>query len=283
MNDVHPDDRQQVQHALASVKAGEVAQFEYRIIRPLDGAIRWLRDTSFPIPHAAGAVSRIGGITEDLTREDVSQAYIVSASATGARKLAGLVRALGHRVRTFEGASAFLDMAAVLAPGCVLLDLRKRREEGLSVPRELKARSIALPVIAIDAAGAAAAVAVTAMKAGAMDYITAGDEASLRTALAGAMAECQGAVRPTKRDESAGARIAKLTPRERDVLAGLIDGGTNKVIAQKLGISPRTVELHRSQVMSRLDASSLTELLQIALAAGMTPSSGDGKGARRPT
>jgi len=102
------------------------------------------------------------------------------------------------------------------------------------------------------------------MKAGAVDYLTLTDEASLRATLANAMAECLGTVRPTTRDDNAGARIARLTPREREVLVGLVDGGTNKSIGKKLGISPRTVELHRSQVMNRLNASSLTELLQIA-------------------
>jgi FixJ family two-component response regulator len=75
-------------------------------------------------------------------------------------------------------------------------------------------------------------------------------------------------------DENAGARVARLTAREREVLVGLIEGGTNKSMAQKLGISPRTVELHRAHVMNRLNANSLTELLQVALAAGIAPSAG---------
>ena len=283
LKDVHPDDRRQVEHALATVKAGEVAQFEYRIVRPTDGMIRRLRDTSFPIPDDEGAVTRIGGITEDLTQEDVRQVYLISARANEARKLGSLVRGLGYRVRTFDSASAFLDIAAVLAPGCVLVDLRKAANEGLSVPRELKARSIALPTITLDAPGADATAVVAAMKAGATDYIMLTDEASLRVTLGTAVAECHGAVRPTTRDENAGARVARLTPREREVLVGLIDGGTNKIIGQKLGISPRTVELHRAQVMSRLDASSLTELLQIALAAGITPSVDVGREQRRAT
>ena len=279
---VHPDDRAQVEHALGAVEAGEVAQFRYRIIRPADGAIRWLRDTAFPISDAA-AVTRIGGITEDLTQEDMSQVYVVGASAAEARGLGRLVRELGHRARVFETTSAFLDIAAVLAPGCVLLDLRKRRGEVLLVPRELKARSIPLPVIALDAPGADAEAAVAAMKAGAIDYVIARDETSLRLKLAGAMAECNSPVRPTTRDESAAARVAKLTPREREVLVGLVEGGTNKIIGQKLGISPRTVELHRSQVMSRLNVSSLTELLQVALAAGITPAPNGGSHPREPT
>lgn len=276
MKDVHADDRRQVEHALASVKTGEAVQFEYRIVRPADGAIRWLRDTSFPIPDDNGAVTRIGGITEDLTREDVRQAYIVSTRAAETRNLASLVRELGYRARTFESAAAFLDIAAVLAPGCVLVDLRRARDDGLSVPRELKARSITLPAITLGAAGADAAAAVAAMKTGAVDYITVGDDATLRQELGRAMAECHGALRPTTRDENAGARVARLTSREREVLVGLVDGGTNKIIGQALGISPRTVELHRAQVMSRLNANSLTELLQIALAAGISPTSTHG-------
>ena len=271
MKDVHPDDRSQVEHALASVAAGEVAQFEYRLIRPRDGALRWLRDTSFPIPNEDGVVTRIGGITEDLTQADIRHVYIVSGRVAEARKLAAVVRALGYRARVFDSVPAFLDVAAVLAPGCVVLDLRTGKDEGLSIPRELRARSITLPTLVLDAAGADVTTAVAAMKAGAVDYVLFQDEASLREALARALVECQGNSRPAKRDESAGARLARLTQREREVLVGLVDGGTNKVIAQKLGISPRTVELHRAQVMNRLNAGSLTELLQIALAAGMTP------------
>jgi len=268
---VHADDRAQVERALESVRAGEVEQFEYRICRIADGAIRWLRDTSFPIRNEHGEVTRIGGITEDLTQENINQVYIVSASPAEARRLSGIVRDLGHRARSFGTIPAFLDIAAVLAPGCVLLDLRKRRQEGLTVPRELKARSLPLPLIALDAPGVDAEAAVAAMKAGATDYVVARDEVSLRLKLASAMAECRGSVRPIRRDESASARVAKLTSREREVLVGLVEGGTNKVIAQKLGISPRTVELHRSQVMNRLNAGTLTELLQIALAAGIAP------------
>lgn len=269
LDDVHPEDRAQVEHALETVKAGEVAQFEYRIVRPADGAVRLLRETSFPILDEHGAPGRIGGITEDLTQEDVRQVYLVCGRAAEARQLAGLIRAAGYRIRTFASGADFLDVAPVLSPGCVLVDLRRAPDDGLAVPRELKARAIALPVVALDSPAAAVGMAVSAMKAGAADYLVVADLGELRPRLDHAIAESLGAARRPARDESASARISALTPREREVLAGLVDGGTNKSIANKLGISPRTVELHRAHVMNRLNANNLTELLQTALAAGL--------------
>lgn len=269
IEDVHPEDRQQVEHGLATVMTGEVAQFECRIVRPVDGTIRALRGTTFPILDESGAVVRIGGITEDLTSEDVRQVYIVCTSAAEARQLAAIVRAMGYRARTFSSASAFLELASVLAPGCLLVDLRHGRGEALSIPRELKARSIFLPAVAFDADGADVGAAVAAMKSGAVDYVIRSDEQALRTSLAEAMALCRSTVGPNIRKDTASARISRLTARERDVLTGLIDGGTNKSIGKKLGISPRTVEMHRAQVMNRLNARSLPDLIQIALGAGL--------------
>ena len=282
LENVHPDDRPGVVRALDAVKTGDVEQYEYRIIRPEDRSVRWLRDTSFPIRDDHGAITRIGGIAEDLTQQDSRQVYIVSPRASEARRLSRVARTLDDRARIFESASAFLDIAPVLAPGCVLVDLRKGRDEGLSIARELKARSIALPAVAVDDPGAGAEAAVAAMKAGFVDYVMLGEEAVLGDRLGAALAECHATVRPASRDEEASAHIARLTPREREVLVGLVDGGTNKLIAQALGISPRTVELHRAQVMNKLGASSLTELVQVALAAGVSPSGASAK-ARKST
>lgn len=282
MKGAHPDDRAGVLRAFDSVKGGEVTQYEYRIVRAPDDGVRWLRDTSFPIRDDHGAITRIGGIAEDLTKEDSRQVYIVSVMGSTARRLAGLVRAVGYHARIFDSAAVFLDIAPVLAAGCVLVDLRKQRDDGLSIPRELKARSIALPTIALDDRTAGAEAAVTAMKAGAVDFILARDEPLLQAKLAAVLAECQAAFRPATRNEEASAQIGRLTAREREVLVGLVDGGTNKVIAQGLGISPRTVEVHRAQVMTKLGADSLTEVGQIALAAGIAPS-GTALKARKPT
>ena len=159
----------------------------------------------------------------------------------------------------------------MLAPGCVLVDVRGSRLKNLSIARELKARSIGLPAIVLDGPDAEIASAVAAMKAGAIDYLMVTDDELFRSLLTSAMAECQGSARPATRDEKAASLVARLTSREREVLFHLVGGGTNKSIGHKLGISPRTVELHRAQVMHRLNASSLTELLQVALAAGLAP------------
>ena len=214
-----------------------------------------------------------GGIAEDVSPEDERQIYVVSVNAAEARRLVALVRSVGYRARIFESASAFLDIAPVLAPGCVLVDARGSRLKNLSIARELKARSIVLLTTVLDGPSADIASAVAAMKAGAIDYLTVTEDEVLRSMLANAIAECHGSTRPATRDEKTASRVARLTPREREVLILLVEGGTNKTIGQKLGISPRTVELHRAQVMPRLDASSLTELLQIALAAGLAPHS----------
>ena len=97
------------------------------------------------------------------------------------------------------------------------------------------------------------------------------------------MAVCHGASRPTLRDDNAGARVDRLTPRERQLPSGLVQGGTDKSTAQKLGISPRTVELHRPQVMIRLNASTSTELRHSATAAGLAPFVRERREQRNPT
>jgi PAS domain S-box-containing protein len=268
---VHPDDLGRVRRALRSVENGDVAQVEYRITRPSDGELRWLRGTSFPICDSGGAVVRIGGIAEDLTRHDGKQVYIVGASSAEQRRLAALIRGLGLRARAFSETEAFLNIAPFLAPGCVLIDLRGLPGDAGTIALELRARSIPLKTIVIGPVDGEIATAVESMKSGAADYlqppVTEGD---LKAALAMITTESRGLPEEAAGDEAA-ARLARLSTREREVLNGLLEGGTNKAIALKLGISPRTVELHRGQIMSKLNASSLAELLQLAMTGGLRP------------
>jgi PAS domain S-box-containing protein len=266
---VHPDDVGRVRRALGSVQKGDVAQIEYRISRPCDGELRWLRDTSFPIRDADGEVIRIGGIAEDLTRHDGKQVYIVGSSSAEARRLARMTRELGLRVRAFSEPEEFLDIAPFLAPGCVLVDLRRSVRDAVSIAVELRARCIPLKAVVIGRDDGDVATAVRVMKAGAADYLQPPvTEEALRAALASITVDARTPPEEAASDEAA-ARMARLSAREREVLNGLVEGGTNKTIAVKLAISPRTVELHRAQIMAKLDASNLAELLQLALTAGL--------------
>lgn len=228
-------------------------------------------ETSFPIRDAQGEVVRIGGIAEVLTRHDGKQVYLVGSWRAEERRLRRLLRAAGLRVRTFTSADAFLEIAPFLGPGCVLVDLRRAKRATAMITRELRARSIPLKAVLIGPDDGGVAVAVDAMKSGAADYLQApvADEA-LMASLASIAPEA-GVVCDEGAVDGAAARLARLTSREREVLDGLVGGGTNKSIALHLGLSPRTVELHRGQIMAKLGAANLVELLQMALNAGLRP------------
>jgi PAS domain S-box-containing protein len=284
LDGIHPDDRNRVRAWYDAAVGGESRPVEYRIVRR-DGVTRWLRDTAFPIRDEGGRIVWIGGMAEDLTRDDVTQVYLVAAQDAEGRRLSRMLRELGFRVRAFSDPDQFLDVSGVLAPGCVVVDLRRARRAALRIPRELRARSVALPVVAIGPRDAGIPHVVETMKTGALDYlIDPPTSENLRVAIVEAMAAPQDAEGSEAADDlAAAARVARLTPREHEVLVGLVAGGTNKSIALDLGISPRTVELHRAQAMSRLNVTSLTELLQVALRAGIQAPDPAARRSRNPT
>ena len=146
--------------------------------------------------------------------------------------------------------------------------------DGLEVQQELIASGIAMPVIVLTGHGDIS-IAVRAMKAGAIDFIEKPfEKATLLDAIEIAFAQLADQEGRTQRAHDAGVVIAGLTDRERDVLEGLVQGLPNKTIAYDLGISPRTVEVHRANVMTKLGVRSLSEALRIAFAAGL----GSGEG-----
>ena len=193
--------------------------------------------------------------------------YLVDDDEAIRRSAGFMLRTSGHKVETFESGDVFLKAAGGLPPGCVLLDIRMPGTDGMEVQRQLNAQGVAMPVVIMTGHGDIN-LAVRAMKAGAVDFIEKPfEKAVLMSALDQAWQRLERSDRRLVRAEEAAVRLQALTPRERDVLDGLVEGLPNKTIAYDLGISPRTVEIHRANLMAKLEVKSLSEALRIAFAA----------------
>jgi two-component system, LuxR family, response regulator FixJ len=184
------------------------------------------------------------------------------------RSASFMLRTSGYLVKTYASGVELLKSAGDLA-GCILLDIRMPEMDGLEVQKALKERGVLLPVIVITGHGDVN-LAVQAMKAGAVDFI---EKPFEKTVLIGAIDEGFARIEESGRRhahaEEAKVRLEPLTGRELDVLRGLVRGHPNKTIAYDLGISPRTVEIHRANLMNKLGVASLSEALRIAFAAGL--------------
>lgn len=197
--------------------------------------------------------------------------YIVDDDDAVRDSLSVLLEAVGHRVRKFGLARDFLDAAPTLPSGCVIVDIRMPEMDGLELQRALNEQALDFVVIVITGHGDVP-LAVRAMKAGALDFIE--KPFATPTILASVEAALSRLESVEERDPVAEAALAKLellSPREREVLEGLLAGLPNKTIAYDLAISPRTVEIHRARVMDKMGARSLSELIRCALAAGLQP------------
>lgn len=180
-----------------------------------------------------------------------------------------MLRHAGFTVKTYADGVIFLEGAQQAELGCILLDVQMPHMDGLEVQQRLNDLGISLPVIVLTGHGDVE-VAVKAMKAGAVDFVEKPYEKQmLVTALTRAFERLDARSHKDVLTDEAKGRIERLTPRERDVLGGLVDGFTNKMIAETLDISPRTVEIHRANLMEKLDAPSLSSVLRIAFAAGV--------------
>lgn len=198
--------------------------------------------------------------------------HVVDDEAAVRRALVLLLGAEGYAVRSHADGEAFLAAAAAQPEaGCVLLDLRLPGMDGLAVHRAMVQRRLLHPVILITGHGDVA-IAVRAMKAGVCDFIEKPFSADdILRAVAAALDQGGAAEAAAREAAEAAARIATLSARETEVLRALVAGRQNKVIAQDLGISPRTVEIHRGNLMSKLRVRSLPEAVRLALSAGMKP------------
>ena len=184
------------------------------------------------------------------------------------RRSAGLMlKILGYHVQTYESGVELLKHAGELRQGCILLDIRMPGMDGLEVQHALHEKGITLPVIIITG-HVDVSLAVRAMKAGAVDFIEKPfEKETLKSSLDEGFRRLSHKEVTGERRKDAEVRLQALTPRERDVLNGLAHGLPNKTIAYDLGISPRTVEIHRANLMTKLSVRSLSEALRIAFAA----------------
>jgi len=197
--------------------------------------------------------------------------YVVDDDEAVRESLAALLQAKSYTVQTFALARDFLDATPTLRPGCLVADIRMPGMDGLELQQRLTERAFNFPLIVITGHGDVP-LAVRAMKVGAVDFIEkpfAAEAilASIETALAQFALSGEGDMLAA----AAASRLALLSPREREVLQGLLAGLPNKSIAYDLAISPRTVEIHRARVMDKMGARSLSELIRMSLAAGLRP------------
>ena len=180
-----------------------------------------------------------------------------------------LLDTAGIASQAYESAVRFLETAAGgLAPGCVLTDVRMPEMSGLELIRRLKAMGVAHPVIVITGHGDLP-LAVEAIRAGVVDFIEKPfDDETLLRAVRLAMASAAQSSEFSAEHRRFADTLATLSPRETDVLRGVLAGKANKIIAYDLGISPRTVEVYRANVMTKTGASGLSELVRMSLLAG---------------
>ena len=185
------------------------------------------------------------------------------------RSVSFTLRTSGYLVKTYSSGVEFLKEAGQVPPGCVLLDVRMPGMDGFEVQRALKENGVLLPVVVMTAHGDVN-IAVPAMKQGAADFIEKPfEKASLLSAIDAGLDRLDRAGRRHARADEAKVKLEVLTSREMDVMKGLVRGHPNKTIGYDLDISPRTVEIHRANLMTKLGVASLSEALRIAFAAGL--------------
>lgn len=193
--------------------------------------------------------------------------HVIDDDEAMRQSLAFLLESAGLAVQAYDSAVSFLETLDQLAPGCIVTDIRMPGISGLELVRRLRERGVALPVIVITGHGDVP-LAVEAMKAGVADFLEKPFEDEALLDAINEVLHQKGA----SREETAETRRLKeifdaLSPREQQVLEGVVDGKMNKTIAFELGISPRTVEVYRANMMSKTGARGLSELIRMVMLA----------------
>jgi two-component system response regulator FixJ len=219
--------------------------------------------------------------TQAMALGDGPVVHVIDDDEAVLHSLAFLLEGAGFSARTYGSAAAFLQIVASLSAGCVVTDVRMPDMDGLALLRRLRELGVGLPVVVMTGHGDVP-LAVQALKAGASDFIEKPfDDEAMLAAVRGALEADHRARERGAEVEGIAARLATLTPRERQVLERLTAGQQNKAIAYDLGASPRTVEVHRARVMEKMGARSLSELVRMALRVGLAEPAARRDGAPR--
>jgi two-component system, LuxR family, response regulator FixJ len=194
--------------------------------------------------------------------------YIIDDDPDLPASLSRSLRRRGHVVRTFSSGTAFLAAAEELPPGCVLLDFKLAEHDGLEVQQRLGELDTDHAVVLLTREGAIPQV-VSAMRAGAVDVLR---KPYRRDELAAALARAAVSIEASlqgRADRAKLAAVSTLSPREVEVLRALATGKSSKAVAHEMGLSPRTIDMHRSRILKRLDVANIGAALVLAKDAGL--------------
>jgi two-component system, LuxR family, response regulator FixJ len=195
--------------------------------------------------------------------------YVIDDDAAMRDSLDFLLGSAGFDVTVFESALSFLDSLSTIDFGCIVSDMRMPGVDGIELLKHLKASGSLLPVVIMTGHGDVP-LAVEAMKLGAMDFLEKPfEDDRLIGMIETALKRAERGVKSEAVTLEIQTRIASLSPRERQVMDGLIAGLSNKLIAREYDISPRTIEVYRANVMTKMQAASLSELVRLALRGGV--------------
>jgi two-component system, LuxR family, response regulator FixJ len=200
---------------------------------------------------------------------DRGRVYVIDDDEAMRDSLNFLLDSANYKVTLFETALAFLDALPGLEFGCVLSDVRMPGLDGIELLKRMKAGHSTFPILIMTGHGDVP-LAVEAMKLGAVDFLEKPfEDDRLVAMIETAIHQAEPAARSEALTQDIAARIASLSPRERQVMDGLIAGLSNKLIARDYDISPRTIEVYRANVMTKMQANSLSELVRLAMRAGL--------------